>query len=221
MNKQKYIQIRSVYSDFVYKILKADKDARKNMIEAGKRLGFWSGEVMEFEGEEESSVLMDYLLYEKVFKSKRLIDQYESEKHQITTDEEKILNGMIDNHDSLFEVLSINKEKSMIKLLDLITKEEHEFMDIAFSKSNITSLLIYTRLVPIDDIYMTSGVSFCFHPTNKLSLLTVISGSKLKSSASRRKKNYKHKNRKRALLEKMLKCNRQFGMEVTTIEQRN
>lgn len=205
MESSKYLKIRKVYSKFVYTILKSDKNAHNNLIKAGKKLGFWEGgKKLVFEREEETNVLMDFLLYEKNGKPNRLIDEFKADNNNLAEEENEILNGMLKNYDSLFEIVGIDKSQSILDLLDLQSKKEYKLKDISFSKTAKTERFIYTRLIPIENINMTSGLSFYFHPKNRLKLLTKISGQ----LANRNSKN------KRTLFEKMFKCHKSYGIEV-------
>ena len=48
-------------------------------------------------------------------------------------------------------------------------------MDIGLSQTSVVGLIFYARLLPIQDIYMTSGVSFVFEKNHKDKLLGFIS----------------------------------------------
>ncbi len=66
MTTNDYLTIRKTAIELVSKILDLNKD-RNNYIYAGKLLGFWDGEgeVMVFDKDEESDILMEFVIYEK------------------------------------------------------------------------------------------------------------------------------------------------------------
>ena len=202
MTTKKYKKIREVYSKFVYKVLDTDKEGRENLINAGKKLKFWDGNQMVFETEEETNVLVDYLLYEYNGRSNRLVDHYQNEQINLNSMEKEILQGMVDNHNSLFKVQEIDKEKSILNLLDTQSKLEYKLKDISFSQTIEEGILMYTRLIPIEDIFMTSGLSFCFNGGNRLKLLTLIS------------RQYQNSEIEETLFEKMHRCNKSYGIEI-------
>ena len=96
----------------------------------------------------------------------------------------KIFKFAIDNnkevlsyHASLFEVKSIDSGRNTSVLIDLLDPNRKEFtlMDIGLSQTSVVGLIFYTRLLPIQDIYMTSGVSFGFENSCKDKLIATIS----------------------------------------------
>ena len=53
-------------------------------------------------------------------------------------------------------------------------------MDVGISQSTSVGLIFYTRLLPIGDVYMTSGVSFGFDRSYKDKLFSAISLATIK-----------------------------------------
>jgi len=86
-----------------------------------------------------------------------------------------ILNGMLKNHVSLFEIIDIDKDKSILRLKDQVTNQIHSLMDINFSLTAEKGMLISTRLIPIQSINMTSGLTFQFQKEKRLKILTDLS----------------------------------------------
>lgn len=94
-------------------------------------------------------------------------------------------------------------------LADLLdnNRKEYLLMDIGMSKTAPVGFVMFTRLIPIRDINMTSGVSFGFENKYKDKLLSAIS---LATFQKRRKLNSNE------IYILMHNKNRQFGMETRT-----
>jgi len=180
MRVNEYKEIRQAGIKLAHVILKSD-DSKKNMLYAAELLGFWNGKAMEFEDEDESDVLMNFLLYEKNKKGNKLIDQFYDSEVELDDLEEEILEGMVNSHASLFEVKRF--EFPLIILIDLLNKDkEYVLIDLGFSQTGEVGGILYSRLIPIRDIYMTSGVTFAFEPLYKEQVLNDISFAKFKSN---------------------------------------
>ena len=177
MTIEEYKKIRNSTKDLAYKILNSKKDNRDEMIYAGKLLDFWDGQAMIFDTEEESDVLMDFLIYERDRGGNKLIDNFYSSDVQLNEIEEEILEGMVNYHSSLFEVQEINSDSCILTLIDLFdgNYKEYKLMDLGFSQTAKVGLVIYSRLIPVRRINMTSGVSFGFDLPAKDKILSNVS----------------------------------------------
>ncbi len=182
MTIEEYREIRNTGKNLSYKILDWKKDARQEIIYAAKMLGFWNGQVMVFDSDDESDVLMDFLIYEKGKNGAKLIEMFFESDVELEDLEEEILEGMIDYQSSLFEITSIDRDKHTLQLVDLFDKSHKQFelMDIGFSQTAKVGLIVYTRLIPIRNTNMTSGVSFGFDTSVKDKLLNELSFEKIK-----------------------------------------
>ncbi len=182
MTIEEYKKIRNKATEFVYKILKFKESNRNDMIFAAKKLGFWNGEEMIFKDEDESDILMDYLVYEKDKKGRRLINLFYDSDIELSDEEEEILQGQVDFHSSLFEIKDFDRDNYEVTLIDLLDKERkvYKLTDMGFSHTCSLGSILYTRLIPIRDIYMTSGVSFGFKQKMKDRVLKDISSERFK-----------------------------------------
>ncbi len=177
-----YLNIRETGKKLALKILEYNKDSKNAMIYAGKLLDFWNGEFMVFDRDEDTDILMDFLIFEKNKQGQRLINLFYDSDIELSDLEEEILEGQVDYYSSLFEILTIDISNCTIILKDLLNTGNPDFtlMDIALSQTGRTGLLIYTRLIPIREINMTSGVSFVFEPKVKEKILNDISLERFK-----------------------------------------
>jgi len=182
MTIEEYREIRKLGMNLNTKILdyvsnKADMDY------AGKQLGFLSGNKMIFDDDDETDVLMNYIIFEKNKKGKILLDKFYDSEIELEELEEEILEGLVNSYASLFEVTKIDQEKCIISFSDVFsdTNQTYSVMDINFSQTAEMEGLIYARLIPIRDIYMSTGVHFSFNSSQKQRLLSDISFLRFKS----------------------------------------
>jgi hypothetical protein len=76
--------------------------------------------------------------------------------------ENELINSMLLSYASLFEVTSIRGFTVGLRDLFRTTEKPIKLVDIAFSVTASPGTLVFIRLIPIGDHYMTSGVSFIF-----------------------------------------------------------
>jgi hypothetical protein len=182
MTIEEYKIIRNAGKDLAGKILDFKKSNREETIYAGKLLGFWDGKAMVFDSDDESDVLMDFLIYERNKRGVKLIDKFYDSETELNDIEEEILEGMVDYHSSLFEIININRESCILTLIDLfdMNHKEFELIDLGLSQTIRIGIVFYFRLLPIRDINITSGVSFGFDTTEKDKILSDISLARFK-----------------------------------------
>ena len=177
-----YKNLRDIIKNLTSKVLNFKSNRRNDMIHAGKLLGFWDGQAMLFDSDQESDILMDFLIYEKNKNSSKLIDQFYDSDIVLTDIEEEVLEGMTNSTFSLFQILNIDIEKYTITIVDILDqkKKEYNIMDIGFSQTAVPGIVFFSRLLPIRELYITSGVSFGFNPSMKNKILSDIKFAKLK-----------------------------------------
>ena len=153
--------------------------------EAGKSLGMLKDNTFIFDDEDESHILMDFALYECKSGNKNAIKNY-IEKIGGKNEEEKILlSGLENSYTSLFEVSDINPEKFSLILMDkLIKKENIVLIDRGFSLTGKKEMLIFARVIPIENFFMTSGAAFAFNPQHEKTLLKEFESIKKSSQSS-------------------------------------
>ena len=210
MEKKTYLKIRKAYSDLGMKIVESEPESEKLIRIAGKRLGFLSGNTFVFEDEEETGQLMDFLLYEKVRYELRAVDRFRERKPVLSSLEEEILDSMINARNSVFEIGRINESEKTLTLFDLFTEEEYTLFEVGLSQSAGSGVLLYSRLLPIREVHITSGVSFPFFPQDKGRLLSSISRGK----SRKRRFSSRKKKPARTLYEIAIECYRSFGIPV-------
>jgi hypothetical protein len=210
MRIEDYKAVRQVGKDLTHKIFKFALINKEEIIYAAKLLGFWNGHSLAFDSDEEFDTVTDFLIFEKLNQNKPVINRFYDSNPELNDFEKENIIGLLNYHSSLFEVKSIDSSGKILVLSDLLDVNHKEFtlMDIGLSQTTSVGLIIYSRLIPIRDIYMTSGVSFGFENNYKDKLLSSIS---LASFKKRKKLTYIE------LFLLIQKRNEQFGLKIKTV----
>ena len=179
------------------------------LISAAKLLGLWDGRKFIFDSENDSNTLMDFMVFEKTTQNTPAFKRFHLSIPKLNDLQQENINGMYHNYTSLFEVKSIDKIGNTLVLADIMDNNRTEYllMDIGMSKSVHPGFVLFTRLIPIRNINMTSGISFGFEKIYKDKLLSAIS---LTVFQKRRKLNSIE------IYILMHSRNRQFGLETRT-----
>jgi len=182
---EKYKKYRKVGMNLNKKIIETNLN-HDIIMEAARLLGIARGEnVLMFETEDESSVLMDFVLNDYRVNNQSIIAVYRDKMGWENEIEKEILEALLSAYTSLFRITSISKGEKMLILEDVINRKEGiELIDIYLSKYSVPGLLLFTRIVPLKDFNMTSGAPFAFPGTLEKYLLRKYKtlGKKVKSS---------------------------------------
>lgn len=169
---EKYKTYRSVAVGLTSKMLDAHRD-RDALLKSGSLLGLVRKDIFVFDSEEETSILMDFVLHEYRIAGKNAIEIYREKKGWENEIEKEILDAFLSSYTSLFKIVSVSEAENTLVLNDLLKKRDPiPLIDIAFSKTAISGLLLFIRLVPFKDFNMTSGISFVFPVNLEYYLLT-------------------------------------------------
>lgn len=169
-NIEKYVKMREAGMAVNSKLMKYV--SKEMMNHAVKLLGIrMQGNTILFDSEEETSYLMNFLLFDYKVNSKNTVQVYQ-ESHMANTEiENEAINSMRFSYSSLFEVTSIRGFTVRLRDLFRETDKPIKLIDVAFSMTASPGTLLFIRLVPVGDRYMTSGVSFIFRKEIKQYLL--------------------------------------------------
>lgn len=175
---QKYREVMSKLSSEI-----TNSYLEKNMVmRAVDLLGIKKkGETIVFESEWELHILNDFIIHEMRKKGKTPIETYKEEVGSKNLEEKKVLQSFLSSRTSLFKVNSIDTDESSLMLKDLLTKEEDEkLIDNSLSRSVRTGYMLFTRLCPISNFNMTSGICFAFPSGIENDLISQYNGLKEK-----------------------------------------
>jgi len=210
MKLSDYRDIRESGKELGSKIFKYAVDNNKNdLVSAAKLLGLWNGKMFIFDSENDSNALMDFMVFEKPVQNTPAFKRFHLSNPGLNDVQLEHINGMYNNFSSLFEVKSIDRIGNTLVLTDLLDNDRKEYllMDVGLSKTAPVGFVLFTRLIPIRDINMTSGATFGFKSMYKDKVLSAIS---LATFQKRRKLNSNE------IYILMHNKNRQFGMETRT-----
>lgn len=159
---ERYRTYRKIGTALNHKIMDAclDRDA---LMKSGKLLGIAWGNTFIFSSEDETSVLMDFALNEYRISEKKAVQIYRDRIGGTNEIEKDILDSLLSSYTSLFRITSISRADHILHLRDLLNEKDGiELVDISFSKTASPHFLVFTRLVPFGELFMTSGISFIF-----------------------------------------------------------
>ncbi|SNQ61206.1 hypothetical protein [Candidatus Methanoperedens nitratireducens] len=162
---EKYKTYRNIAKELNHKIMNTclDQDVLKK---SARLLGIARGEILVFESENDTSVLMDFALYDYRANKQNAIEIYREKIGWQNEIEKEILDAYISSYTSLFKVISISEAENSLILSDLLNKKDNiKLIDIALSITAVPGLLVFIRLIPFKDFNMAAGSSFAF-PSN-------------------------------------------------------
>lgn len=157
---------------------------------AARALGMMGrGNVMVFDSEDETSVLMDCALYEYKARGKNAIERYQEEIGGETEIERDLLAAMVASSTSLFRVESASRKTYSLRLGDLVNEGcTITLMDINFSQHVKPDYLLFLRPITLEGFSMTSGIAFIFPGRMEDELLKRWRGSQSRGSRRRRRR---------------------------------
>jgi hypothetical protein len=117
--------------------------------------------------EDELSFIMDRAIHDIPWPEQRFIEIYhQGEAAKLSLDQQAYLKAHIQPVFSLYEVLKVSRGRG-VWLVDLIRPEEFFLMDTGLGTTAEEGYLLASRIIHINGIYFTSGVSTPFGPEHK------------------------------------------------------
>ena len=127
--------------------------------EGARRLGMLRGDVIYFDNEDETSVLMDYCIYDVYRNGRNAVEQYLCDSPpDPDSDEMDCLRAMQHATYSLVAVLRVEPGVGC-QVRNLFTDETRLLVDIGFSRTAQPGAVIATRLLDFGDYIATSGAA--------------------------------------------------------------
>lgn len=127
--------------------------------EGGKRLGIYRGGVLVFDSEDETSVLMDYCIYDYRWDGLNVIERYVSQHPpKAGSDEKVLLDAMLEARYTLLVIEEIVRGVG-VKGRDLIRGDSIFVMDVGMSESGVKGFVIACRIITPgnSEFSMTTG----------------------------------------------------------------
>ncbi len=152
-----YKHLRKVSTKLNHKIVQTL--SKEVLHEGGKKLGILQSGTLVFNTEDETSVLMDYCLYDVRRKGRNAVEQYLIETPpDPESDEMTCLRAMQHATYSLFIVESVERGFG-VTVRDLRSNETLLVVDMGFGSTAQAGLLFASRLLPLDGFSVTSGAT--------------------------------------------------------------
>jgi hypothetical protein len=170
--QSKYVQYRQVSKALNNRIVKTIK--RHELHLAAKSLNLLVGDVFVFDSEEETSTMMDRIIYDFRRGGTNVLGDFiaGSPPEDFSEMERQILEGMSKAWFSLFQAEAVAPQQNSIDLKDIINLSgPFKLIDLGLSHSARAGDLLAIRLIPLEDWHMTSGVGYPFEPHRAAELL--------------------------------------------------
>ena len=160
--RSRYLHFRRISKEYLSYLPSKRDDPDFDLRKVGKLLDIYHNGKMIFESENELSIMMDFAITESLFNGKSLVERELESAKDLDNDHRLILEAFRSSYTSLFEVIVNNASASTVKLYDTLNNSEEEIVDVNFSRTVNPGLLLFCRIVRIQDFAMTSGAVFIF-----------------------------------------------------------
>lgn len=114
------------------------------------------------DSEVEQDYIYDFIIYEKTIENQSGLDMYLQKHEVVDNDEIKLINAMKNAKTALYKVIENSEDNLTITLENIQTNERLNIVDIGFSSSLNKQCLVFTRIISLDEISFTSGMSMVF-----------------------------------------------------------
>lgn len=168
-NLERYKQYRQTQVKLHTKILD-DYIDEVNFKQAGHTLGILNNRnqvVMEHETEYDA--LYDFNIYERLRAGKSSLSLFAENYSPEDQIENELIASMLQSKASLYEVIHVDKTEGVLVLKDILSdlNELIKIIDISLSSNTISNPLLYTRVLNLEGMSMTSGLGFVFSIDHK------------------------------------------------------
>jgi hypothetical protein len=177
---ERYRKLRVLAMDLNHRITKIIP--RRAFEEVGEAIGIRHNDVLVFDSEDISSVLMDCCLYDWFEHGRNVVQRYsEAQPAKPGTDEGYLLEAYLR---AKYRVLVVRSTVpgAGLHCRDVLNNEELFLMDLGLSQSAKAGKTAFaTRTIPLGEYWMTSGAGL---PINSKSALHALSSSRIESERS-------------------------------------
>lgn len=138
--------------------------SRKALDKSGRKLGILKGDVFVFGNEDETSILMDYCIYEYRENGQNAVSRYLEESPPASdTDEYTVLKAMSESFYTLVEIAEVLPGVGVLAD-DLFSDRRYPIIDMGLGSSAAKGFVLATRLISFADFVMTSGAALPVEP---------------------------------------------------------
>jgi hypothetical protein len=153
----RYRKIREVSFHLNNKLVKTL--SKETLEEGGRRLGILKRGVLVFDSEDETSVLMDYCIYNVHNHGRNAVQRYLAETPpRAGSDEMLVLKAMMDAYYSILQVQSVERGVG-VNVLDMLRRDTGFVADIGFGNTAKVGMGLAGRVIPFEGFLMSGGAS--------------------------------------------------------------
>lgn len=143
--------LKDMNKDFIRRL------PRNSLMECAKKLGLTKGKVMVFNSPDETSILLDYCLFNSRTGGKSVFERYtEQTPPPPQSDEMTVLRAIMDSYFSVFQVRQVYKGRGVL-FHDFFKKDEVLLMDIGLGDTGHVEMIMAGRILPFDGFHMSTG----------------------------------------------------------------
>jgi hypothetical protein len=159
---KEYKKYRTLGKEIANQIIEQFTD-EKGLRSIGKLMGIARGKEFVFESELEVDLFMDFSFNEYRVNDKTFIQRYLEQEPEISEEVQTFLEAKLNSYTSLFRIVAADPKISTVSLVDLLNLgNQVDIIDINLSKSAPLGILMFTRIVSLPNLNMTSGIFCCF-----------------------------------------------------------
>jgi hypothetical protein len=171
MNLQEYKDLRKKLREIHNNILElvSQDDATK----AAKLLGTLENKEIVLESPTEQDAHMDFFVYGEIFNGSSKLAIYKKKHNEENNEDHKLMKVMEKSDTSLYEVVEIDRENKTVLFKDVLhpSNEVFKVVDTGMSETLNENILVFTRLLHLENFSMTSGLIFIFRREHQEYLL--------------------------------------------------
>jgi hypothetical protein len=145
--------------------------SREAYLICAARLGMLQNNTVVFADMDESSVLMDYCIYDYREEGVNAVSRYVADfQADADSDEYPVVKAMLQSFHTLVQVEDVLPGVG-VRVNDLLGNKQFLIIDMGFSKTAIKGVVIAARILPFEDFVMTSGAPL---PVDAVTLLAIL-----------------------------------------------
>lgn len=139
---------------------------------AARLLGLLQGKTIVLDDEDQTGIIMDLAIYESLGEGMTALETYIA-RRSAASEETDLLAAMAGSRTSLFEIVEARPDEHQLIYQDLLNPIMGEITvtDVHLSQTAQPGLMIFTRVVDVDGLNMSSGIGFLFKPDLKKYLM--------------------------------------------------
>lgn len=172
----RYLQIRDVRYRLNNQL--AGLIPKKTLEECARRLGLMKQGILVFDSESEMSILMDYCIYYPTAGRPSLVARYLKTSPPADSQERAIVEAMTRSYYSLLQVKDVERGVG-VSAHDLLRDEDVFLVDVGFGNTAKRHMMLATRIIPMDDLFMTGGAALPIDATAARRILNDLTKAKL------------------------------------------